>query len=59
VPAGAVCQASSWVLVVAGDVVVRLVVTAHLVACHGEDLARAGDALRLVTTIQLWFSVIS
>src|SRR5665647_421170 len=49
----------SWVLVVAGDVVVRLVVTAHLVACHGEDLARAGDALRLVTTIQLWFSVIS
>src|SRR5665647_1798002 len=47
------------VLVVAGDVVVRLVVTAHAVACHGEDLARAGDALRLVTTIQLWFSVIS
>ena len=39
--------------------VVRLVVTAHVVACHGEDMARAGDALRLVTTIQLWFSVIS
>src|SRR5450756_2286829 len=38
------------VLVVAGDVVVRLVVTAHVVACHvhGEDLARAGDALRLL-----------
>ena len=43
------------VLVVAGDVVVRLVVTAHVVACHGEDPARDGDALRLVTTIQLWF----
>jgi len=35
------------------------VVTAHVVACHGEDPSRAGDALRLVTTIQLWFSVIS